>query len=62
LTTEVDAQVDCIIIANATMAFTQETVFNAAAERALRLKSRLENGAAGREPCRFGLKQFAWRP
>jgi hypothetical protein len=21
----------------------------------------LEDGAAGREPCRFGLKQFAWR-
>jgi len=22
----------------------------------------LENGAAGRKPCRLGLKQFAWRP
>jgi hypothetical protein len=25
-------------------------------------RTRLENGAAGRKPCRHGLKQFAWRP
>jgi len=44
---KVDAQVDCIIIANATMAFERKTIFNAAPERALRLKIQIGERCGG---------------